>query len=113
MSNHTKLNKADCDLSFRIGEDGSSGSDFSKGGHGYCWAGVRANLGIFESGRYFFNAQITAHGEVDLNNIPPEERNLARFGLSTARCTLDSLGEHAESYGFGSTGKASSRGDFR
>ncbi len=107
------LNPADCDLSFRIAEDGLSGSDFSKGGHGYCWAGVRANLGISQSGRFYFTAQITAHGEVDLLNIPPEERHLARFGLSSADCPLDGLGESRDSFGFGGTGKASSRGDFR
>jgi hypothetical protein len=117
MNEQTKpkfeLNRADCDLSFRIAEDGVSGSDFSKGGHGYCWAGVRANLGIFKAGKYYFTSRITSHGEVELQNIPPEERNLARFGLSTADCPLDGLGESRDSYGFGSTGKASSRGDFR
>ena len=106
------MNAADCDLSIDLTDDGKA-SDLSKGGHAYCWAGVRGLWGVEQPGRYFFTMCVTAHSEVTVA-IPDSERHLARFGVSVLGCPLDALGESTEfdSFAFGGTGKASSRGNF-
>ncbi|OON19217.1 DEAD/DEAH box helicase, partial [Opisthorchis viverrini] len=89
-----KLNPNDRTEAMAIDADGLLCQSRDPGG----WHGARANRGVKNSGKYYYEAVVTDDG-------------LCRVGWSTLRASHD-VGTDAESFGFGGTGKMSHRRQF-
>ncbi|KAH8867725.1 ATP-dependent RNA helicase DDX1 [Schistosoma japonicum] len=93
-SDQIKLNVYDRTDAMAIDNDGLLCQSRDPGG----WHGARANLGVKNEGRYYYEAHVTDEG-------------LCRVGWSTLTASHD-IGTDAESFGFGGTGKMSHRRQF-
>ncbi|KAF6163313.1 hypothetical protein GIB67_025177, partial [Kingdonia uniflora] len=110
---HTvKLNPADCNLDFDIEPSGIQGQGLVEKGFAYCWSGSRANVGIRGGGKYCFGCKIIRNQEVEMEDVPLDQRHLCRIGVSRGDDMVGNLGETEHSFGFGGTGKFSSGGKF-
>ena len=111
------LNALDCNLSIDLSADRLTAIPLSLAGFGLLWSGARATVGVV-AGRYFFRVKIVEK----LNTSVPKDvegpqgeagtAHACRIGVSAATADLSQLGEAAQSYGYGSTGKKSSAGRF-
>ncbi|KAK5979187.1 hypothetical protein GCK32_003563, partial [Trichostrongylus colubriformis] len=89
-----RLNLADRAMGLALSQDGlSCESRVPK-----AWYGSRCMGGVHTKGKYYYEAKITRDG-------------LCRIGWSTLKATLD-LGTDDESFGFGGTGKKSTKRKF-
>ncbi|KAK6054438.1 SPRY domain protein [Cooperia oncophora] len=89
-----RLNLADRAMGLSLSQDGlSCESRVPK-----AWYGSRCMGGVHSKGKYYYEAKITRDG-------------LCRIGWSTLKATLD-LGTDDESFGFGGTGKKSTKRKF-
>nr|CAH8872344.1 unnamed protein product [Trichobilharzia regenti] len=93
-SGQMKLNVYDRTEAMAIDSNGLLCQSRDPGG----WHGARANRGVKNSGRYYYEAHVTDEG-------------LCRVGWSTLNASHD-VGTDAESFGFGGTGKMSHRRQF-
>eukprot|EP00117_Sycon_ciliatum_P048954 scpid42563/ scgid34787/ Heterogeneous nuclear ribonucleoprotein U-like protein 1; Adenovirus early region 1B-associated protein 5; E1B-55 kDa-associated protein 5 len=101
-----QLDSFNSDLNFIVHDSGLSGSSHrGAAGFGYMWAGARANRGA-KRGRVCFEATVTSHVAVNMDDTPEELQHLARFGWSVPSLSY-CLGEEKKSYGYGGTGKSS------
>ncbi|CAL8097098.1 unnamed protein product [Calicophoron daubneyi] len=91
---HCRLNAYDRTDAMAIDSDGFLCQSRDPAG----WHGARANRGVKNSGRYYYEVTVTDEG-------------LCRVGWSTLRASHD-IGTDAESFGFGGTGKMSHRRQF-
>ncbi|KAJ0983694.1 hypothetical protein J5N97_011949 [Dioscorea zingiberensis] len=106
-----ELNPADCDLDFDVDGNGLQGQALHKNGFAYCWSGARATVGI-SGGKYCFGCKVISEQEVELADTCPDQRHLCRVGISRGDDPVGNLGETANSFGFGGTGKFSNAGKF-
>ncbi|KAG9452764.1 hypothetical protein H6P81_005668 [Aristolochia fimbriata] len=110
-SKRVLLNPADCGLDFNIEGNGLRGHALYEAGFAYCWSGARANVGV-RRGKYCFGCKVVSAQPVDMEDTPPDQRNLCRVGISTGEVPVGCLGETQNSYAFGGTGKFSNSGKF-
>ncbi|XP_039140221.1 heterogeneous nuclear ribonucleoprotein U-like protein 1 isoform X3 [Dioscorea cayenensis subsp. rotundata] len=106
-----ELNPADCDLDFDVTGNGLQGQALYKNGFAYCWSGARATVGI-SRGKYCFGCKIICEQEVEMSDTPTNQQHLCRVGFSSGDEPVGNLGETANSFGFGGTGKFSNAGKF-
>jgi len=104
------LDKWDSHLDLRISEDGKTASCLHKDGFQYMWKGARATHGII-GGCYYYEVKVVKNLHVDMPDTAPKNQNVCRVGASLPLSSLF-LGDTAESYGYGGTGKKSHNNEF-
>ncbi|OEH80029.1 spry domain-containing protein [Cyclospora cayetanensis] len=81
-------------------------------GFQYLWKGVRASHGVKGSGKYFFEVKVGPKpAKVVMPDTPESTQHVCRVGVSQPLTSLH-LGDSAESWGFGGTGKKSTNRKF-
>lgn len=105
------LNRLDCNLDFTVEQDGITGSALHAEGFAYCWSGARANIGL-KGGKYCFGCKVMQNQKVEMEDTAKDQQNLCRVGVSRGDDDVGNLGETANSFGFGGTGKFSNNGSF-
>ncbi|KAK9706629.1 hypothetical protein RND81_07G140400 [Saponaria officinalis] len=98
-------------LAFNIESDGLTGHALYEQGFAYCWSGARGTVGI-TGGKYYFGCRVLSRQPVEMEDIPLDEQNVCRIGISRGDDPVGTLGETDHSYGFGGTGKFSNAGIF-
>lgn len=101
-----------CCADFNIGKEGVSGSALTRQGFAYCWSGARASIGV-RAGRYCFACLVDREQPVSMPDTERDQQNLCRVGVSRGDTDVGCLGEAANSFGYGGTGKFSTAGRFR
>ena len=111
------LNPLDCDLSVDLSPDRLTATPLSFAGFGLLWSGARATVGLV-AGKYYFRVKVLAKLNTSLPKdveVPEGESgtmHACRVGVSALSSGVSQLGESPLSYGYGSTGKKSSAGNF-
>ncbi|XP_061172506.1 heterogeneous nuclear ribonucleoprotein U-like isoform X2 [Saccostrea echinata] len=104
------LDRFNSDLSLKTEEGNLSAAPFTDGGFAMMWTGVRATYGV-KGGKVAFEVKLTEN--CDVSHLPPDEvhPNVLRVGWSTNSSSMQ-LGEEANSFGYGGTGKAATECKF-
>ncbi|EFJ42368.1 hypothetical protein VOLCADRAFT_119430, partial [Volvox carteri f. nagariensis] len=103
------LNPLDCNLDTILSSDRLSAHTLSEAGCGYCWSGVRANLGIFARGKFFFRVTVGAPRPVNVHNTAALSTAYGiRVGVSRFQTAVEQLGEVPYSWAYCSTGSRAS-----
>ncbi|GFR46731.1 hypothetical protein Agub_g8354, partial [Astrephomene gubernaculifera] len=103
------LNPLDCNLDMVLSPDLLSAHTLSEGGCGYCWSGVRANLGIFARGKFFFRVTLGPPRQVNVHNTATLMTAYGmRAGVSRFQPAVEQLGEEPFSWAVCSTGSKAS-----
>ncbi|GLC46066.1 hypothetical protein PLESTM_001821600 [Pleodorina starrii] len=103
------LNPLDCNVDLILSDDRLSAQTLSVGGCGYCWSGVRANLGVFARGRYFFRVTLGSPRPVNVHNTKALSTAYGiRVGVSRFQTAVEQLGEVPSSWAYCSTGSRAS-----
>jgi len=100
----------DSHLDARVERDGLTVGCLHEDGFQYLWKGVRANYGI-KGGVYMFEVKVLEHQSVRMPETKPQNQNILRVGFSQPLTSLF-LGDTAESWGWGGTGKKSHNNQF-
>lgn len=107
-----QLSWFDSDLNLKIDrENFVSATNITDSSLALVWAGCRANYGVKDNGKYFYEVQLTSeHEKIHYHN----EKKLHEFrcGWSVANTVDLQLGEFENSYGLDSSGKKCSNGQF-
>lgn len=107
-----QLSWFDSDLNLKIDrENFVSATNITESSLALVWAGCRANYGVKNNGKYFYEVQLTSeHEKIHFHN----EKKLHEFrcGWSVANTVDLQLGEFEFSYGLDSSGKKCSNGQF-
>lgn len=99
------------DLSLVISHDLFSGKPLTEEGFCLMWAGARANYGV-RSGKTFFEVKLVRELPVDDSDSDMGgATHVLRIGWSVDKAGL-ALGEEANTFGYGGTGKKSTDGKF-
>lgn len=104
------LDPHDSHLDARVDRDGLTCSCMHDDGFQYLWKGVRANFGI-KKGVYMYEIKVLENNSVKMPETKPINQNIARVGFSQPLTSLF-LGDTAESWGWGGTGKKSHNNNF-
>jgi len=99
------LDKWDSHLDCAISDDGLEVTCLHEDGFQYMWKGVRATHGVI-SGCYMYEVKVNENHRVSMPETSAQNQNIVRVGCSLPLSSLF-LGESAESYGWGGTGKKS------
>ncbi|XP_062587264.1 heterogeneous nuclear ribonucleoprotein U-like isoform X2 [Saccostrea cucullata] len=104
------LDRFNSDLSLKTEEGNLSAAPFTEGGFAMMWTGVRANYGV-KAGKVAFEVKLLEN--CDVSHLPADEihPNVLRVGWSTNSSSMQ-LGEEANSFGYGGTGKAATECKF-
>mmetsp|Transcript_20137 Transcript_20137/g.55482 ORF Transcript_20137/g.55482 Transcript_20137/m.55482 type:complete len:503 (-) Transcript_20137:305-1813(-) len=97
------LDPYDSHLDARIERDALTVECLHTDGFQYLWKGIRANYGV-KKGVYMYEVKILEHPAVKMPETKPENQNILRAGFSLPLTSLF-LGDTAESWGWGGTGK--------
>ncbi len=102
----------DSDLNLKIDRtDFNSAINMSESGLALVWAGARANYGVKENGKYFYEVQISSSN--DKIHYPNEKRlHEFRCGWSVGNTTNLQVGEFENSFGLDTNGKKCLNGVF-
>ncbi|KAK6320985.1 hypothetical protein J4Q44_G00079610 [Coregonus suidteri] len=100
-----------CDLHFKVSRDRYSGYPLTIEGFAYLWSGARGFLWRQQKGVFCFEMKINE--EISVKHLPSSEPDphVVRIGWSLDTCNTQ-LGEEPFSYGYGGTGKKSSKCKF-
>ena len=101
----------DCHLDFKVESDGLTATAMHEDGFQYLWKGGRTNMGI-NGGIYMFECKILKDLVVKMPETGKPTRSILRVGYSQPLTSLF-LGDTAESWGFGGTGKKSHNNEFK
>ncbi|CAO1411343.1 unnamed protein product [Diamesa tonsa] len=110
-NNLVQLSWFDSDLNLKINrETFCSANSLSDTGLALVWAGARANHGVKNNGKYFYEVQLVA---LNTKINYPNERRLheLRCGWSSSNSNLQ-LGENELSYGLDTSGKKCANNEF-
>ncbi|XP_023220969.1 heterogeneous nuclear ribonucleoprotein U-like [Centruroides sculpturatus] len=104
------LDKYNSDLNLQIDKTRYSAQPLTTAGFPFMWAGARASYGI-KTGKVCFETKVVKHLDV---NLPADEPNphVVRVGFSTEKSSMQ-LGEEPFTYGYGGTGKMSTKCEFK
>eukprot|EP00927_Polykrikos_kofoidii_P037758 TRINITY_DN3197_c0_g1_i6.p1 TRINITY_DN3197_c0_g1~~TRINITY_DN3197_c0_g1_i6.p1 ORF type:complete len:494 (+),score=92.90 TRINITY_DN3197_c0_g1_i6:64-1482(+) len=105
------LDPYDSHLDARVERDGLTVHCLHEDGFQYLWKGVRANYGVTK-GVYMYEVKVLEHQKVKMPETKSENQNILRCGFSQPLTSLF-LGDTAESWGWGGTGKKSHNNDFK
>jgi len=97
------LDPYDSHLDARIERDALTVECLHTDGFQYLWKGIRANYGV-KKGVYMFEVKVLEHPAVKMPETKPENQNILRCGFGLPLTSLF-LGDGAESWGYGGTGK--------
>lgn len=104
------LDPYDSHLDARVDKDGLGVSCLKDDGFQYLWKGVRSNYGITK-GVYMYEVKIIDTPAVKMPETKPGNQNILRCGFSQPLTSLF-LGDTAEGWGWGGTGKKSHNNNF-
>eukprot|EP00928_Gymnodinium_smaydae_P071831 TRINITY_DN55313_c0_g1_i1.p1 TRINITY_DN55313_c0_g1~~TRINITY_DN55313_c0_g1_i1.p1 ORF type:complete len:514 (-),score=94.72 TRINITY_DN55313_c0_g1_i1:180-1637(-) len=104
------LDPYDSHLDARVERDGLTVGCLHEDGFQYLWKGVRSNYGV-SSGVYMFEVKVLENHSVKMPETKPENQNILRCGFSQPLTSLF-LGDTAEGWGWGGTGKRSHNNEF-
>eukprot|EP00920_Eleutheroschizon_duboscqi_P030094 GHVT01072990.1.p1 GENE.GHVT01072990.1~~GHVT01072990.1.p1 ORF type:complete len:785 (-),score=73.81 GHVT01072990.1:314-2668(-) len=104
-----QLDAWDAHLDLRVESGSLRGSCFHTDGFQYLWKGVRATHGVKGFGKYYFQVKVSNTPEVVMPETSMRNSNICRVGVSQPLSSLF-LGDSAESWGWGGTGKKSTDG---
>ncbi|CAH8633916.1 unnamed protein product [Heterobilharzia americana] len=105
------LDSYNCDLNLLIDANNYQARPQTEGGFSLMWAGVRANFGTV-SGKAFYEVRIVKNIQVEnYDSLVGGATHVLRVGWSTENTDF-ALGEEAQSYGYGGTGKKSCNNKF-
>jgi len=104
------LDKWDSHLDCAISDDGLETTCLHKDGFQYMWKGVRATHGV-TSGTFMYEVKILENLAVNMPDTTDKSKNICRIGCSLPMSTLF-LGDSAEGWGWGGTGKKSNDNEF-
>eukprot|EP00401_Gymnodinium_catenatum_P028284 CAMPEP_0117530618 /NCGR_PEP_ID=MMETSP0784-20121206/38435_1 /TAXON_ID=39447 /ORGANISM="" /LENGTH=445 /DNA_ID=CAMNT_0005326965 /DNA_START=21 /DNA_END=1354 /DNA_ORIENTATION=- len=105
------LDPYDSHLDARVDRDGLGVSCLHDDGFQYLWKGVRANYGVTK-GVYMYEVKVTENQSVKMPETKPQNQNILRCGFSQPLTSLF-LGDTAEGWGWGGTGKKSHNNNFQ
>lgn len=105
------LDPYDSHLDARVERDGLTVGCLHEDGFQYLWKGVRGNYGI-TSGVFMYEVKVLDHPAVKMPETKPANQNILRCGFSQPLTSLF-LGDTAEGWGWGGTGKKSHNNDFK
>mmetsp|Transcript_144407 Transcript_144407/g.350632 ORF Transcript_144407/g.350632 Transcript_144407/m.350632 type:complete len:465 (-) Transcript_144407:222-1616(-) len=105
------LDPYDSHLDARVDKDGLSVSCLHDDGFQYLWKGIRANYGITK-GVYMYEVKVLEHLSVKMPETKPGNQHILRCGFSQPLTSLF-LGDTAEGWGWGGTGKKSHNNNFQ
>jgi len=104
------LDPYDSHLDARVQKEGLSVESMHTDGFQYLWKGIRANYGITK-GIYMYEVKVLEHQRVQMPETKPQNQNILRCGFSQPLTSLF-LGDTAEGWGWGGTGKKSHNNNF-
>jgi len=104
------LDPYDSHLDARVQKDGLTVEAMHTDGFQWLWKGVRANYGI-TSGIYMYEVKVLENQSVVMPETKPQNQNILRCGFSQPLTSLF-LGDTAEGWGWGGTGKKSHNNKF-
>merc|ERR1719401_1874352 len=104
------LDPYDSHLDARVERDALTVETLHEDGFQYLWKGIRANYGI-KSGVYMYEVKIVENCQVKMPETKPQNQNILRCGFSQPLTSLF-LGDTAEGWGWGGTGKKSHNNQF-
>merc|ERR1719420_2082562 len=104
------LDPHDSHLDCRVDRDGVTVECLHTDGFQYLWKGVRTNYGITK-GVYMFEVKLIENQQVRMPETKQINQNILRVGFSQPLTSLF-LGDTAESWGWGGTGKKSHNNNF-
>mmetsp|Transcript_46707 Transcript_46707/g.99918 ORF Transcript_46707/g.99918 Transcript_46707/m.99918 type:complete len:497 (-) Transcript_46707:303-1793(-) len=104
------LDPYDSHLDARVERDALTVEALHTEGFQYLWKGIRANYGI-KKGIYMYEVKIVENCKVKMPETKPENQCILRCGFSPPLSSLF-LGDTAESWGWGGTGKKSHNNQF-
>eukprot|EP00928_Gymnodinium_smaydae_P060791 TRINITY_DN4458_c1_g1_i1.p1 TRINITY_DN4458_c1_g1~~TRINITY_DN4458_c1_g1_i1.p1 ORF type:complete len:490 (-),score=122.74 TRINITY_DN4458_c1_g1_i1:237-1706(-) len=105
------LDPYDSHLDARVGRDALTVECLHEDGFQYLWKGVRANYGVTK-GVFMYEVKVLEHPSVKMPETKPQHQNILRCGFSQPLTSLF-LGDTAEGWGWGGTGKKSHNNDFK
>ncbi|CDJ41425.1 SPRY domain-containing protein, putative [Eimeria tenella] len=102
------LDAADSHLDLQINKENPlKASCMHTGGFQYMWKGVRSTFGVKGNGKFYFEVKVGPKpAPVVMPDTPASTQHVCRVGVSQPLTSLH-LGDSAESWGFGGTGKKS------
>jgi len=104
------LDPYDSHLDARVEKDALTVETLHEDGFQYLWKGIRANYGI-KKGIYMYEVKIEENLKVRMPETRPENQCILRCGFSPPLTSLF-LGDTADSWGWGGTGKKSHNNNF-
>jgi len=105
------LDPYDSHLDARVERDALTVETLHDEGFQYLWKGIRANYGV-KKGIYMYEVKIVENLKVRMPETKPENQNILRCGFSPPLSSLF-LGDTADSWGWGGTGKKSHNNNFQ
>jgi len=104
------LDPYDSHLDARLERDALTVESLHEDGFQYLWKGIRGNYGI-KKGIYMYEVKVMENCSVKMPETKPENQNILRCGFSVPLTSLF-LGDTADGWGWGGTGKKSHNNDF-
>lgn len=104
------LDKWDSHLDLAISDDGNEATCLHTDGFQYMWKGCRGTHGI-TGGTFMFECKVVENLRVSMPDTSARNQNIFRIGCSLPMSSLF-LGDTAESWAWGGTGKKSSNNKF-
>merc|ERR1719401_16901 len=104
------LDPYDSHLDARVERDALTVETLHEDGFQYLWKGIRANYGV-KKGIYMYEVKVVENLKVKMPETRPENQNILRCGFSPPLSSLF-LGDTADSWGWGGTGKKSHNNNF-
>jgi heterogeneous nuclear ribonucleoprotein U-like protein 1 len=100
----------DSHLDARVERDGLTVGCLHEDGFQYLWKGIRSSYGI-KKGIFMYEVKVLDNPSVRMPETKPQNQNILRCGFSVPLTSLF-LGDTAEGWGWGGTGKKSHNNNF-